>query len=997
MGQVRRQLAGLMQPTVIGSALRRKQRLLACLLLGQFLFASPFIHVAVAQERSLAQYSMRLYQAEQGLPQNEVRSIAQTPDGYLWFGTRDGLARFDGVKFTVFRQETTPGIGHNMFGAMLVDRAGRLWIATGDGLSCFEHGQFRRYTERDGLPANAVHSLLEDRGGTLWVGTWNGLAVFDGRRFRKFTRNDGLPEGSISGLAEDGTGGLWVGTYGNGLSHIADGKISLLTTREGLPANFIQTIFHDRSGNLWIGTQNGSALLNPAGKLQILRDLPGKAICFYQDREDVVWAATDKTFGRYRRGANLVFERQEGPNQDVETVFEDRDGSLWVGTSGAGVARYRSGAFVPYTTREGLADDRTSTIFQDSRGDIWIGGAHGLTRKAASGVSIVPKKEFGGGAVRSIAEDDGGGLWVGTAKGVARFDRQNWTQMGPRDGIPRDVHVLYHDRAGRTWIGSPEGVTIWDHGKISNLTRKQGLPGNYVMSILEDRRGSMWIGTITGLARVDASSITNYTTANGLSSNYIQCLYQDSEDTLWICTPSGLNRLRDGHFHAFSTADGMVSDGTLQLLEDGQNRFWISSYRGIFRVNRSDLNALATGAIGKVNAVSYGTEDGMKSTACAGLGMQPAGWKTRDGTLWFPTDTGVVSINPSAMPSLDPVPVPVLEAVLQDGVESPSAAVGPNIHRIDFVFSAPTSIGAEAIEFRYRLQGYEDEWHDAGTMRLISFTNLPQGKYRFAVSARRPGNPWGPEGASWFLQIQPHVYETRWFYTAMGLLAAMLIWLAHTIRVRATEQRFKTIMGERSRVAQELHDTLLQSVSGTAMEIRGALRVLSQGYSEGGLQQISLALDHLGSSMADARQAIWDLRSPASSEQRLDHALVAAAKRVCAGGPEVDYEVLGEPRQLSRAIEKNAYRIGVEAITNAVRHAQCNKVSMRLHYRKNSLLLFVHDDGVGFNPATAESSSLANHWGLAGMKERAHKCSGQLTIESTPAAGTIVQFEAPFG
>ena len=990
-------MAALMQPAVTGSVMALRERLFPCLLFGQLMFGSYFIHVAMAQARSLSQNSMRLYKTEQGLPQNEVRSIAQTPDGYLWFGTRDGLARFDGVKFTVFSQQTTPGIGHNMFGAMLVDRAGRLWIATGDGLSCFEHRQFRRYTERDGLPANAVHSLLEDRKGTLWVGTWNGLAAFDGTRFRKFAQKDGLPADSISGLAEDGSGGLWVGTYGGGLAHITDGRIHVLTTQDGLPANLIQTVLHDRSGNLWIGTQNGSALLSPVGQLQILRDLPGKSICFYQDREGLIWAATDKIFGRYRNGASLVFEQQEVPKQDIETVFQDRDGSLWVGTSGAGVARYRSGPFVSYTTREGLADDRTNTIIQDSRGDLWIGGAHGLSRKTASGVSKVPEKDFGGGAIRSIAEDGSGALWVGTSKGVARSNLRRWTRMGLRDGIPFDVHVLYADRAGRMWIGSPEGVTIWDHGRTSTLTQKQGLPGNYVMSFLEDRRGSMWIGTITGLAKVDSGSITSYTTANGLSSNYIQCLYQDSEETIWICTPSGLNRLRDGHFRAFSTKDGMVSDSTLQLLEDGQGRFWISSYRGIFRVNRGDLNALATSAIGKVDAVSYGTEDGMKSIACAGLGTQPAGWKARNGTLWFPTDTGVVSINPSALPPPNSSPVPILEAVLKDGVDSPGATVGPDVHRIDFVFSAPTSVGAETLEFRYRLQGYEGEWQDAGTMRRISFTNLHQGKYRFAVSARRPGNPWGPEGASWSLQVQPHLYETRWFYVSLALLAAMLIWLAHSIRIRMTEQRFETIMGERSRVAQELHDTLLQSVSGTAMEIRGALRVLSQGSSEVGVQKISLALDHLGSSMADARQAIWDLRSPPNSEQRLDHALMAAAYRVCAGGPEVDYEILGSPRALTPAVERNAYRIGVEAITNAVRHSQCTKVSVRLQYAKSFFLLFVHDDGAGFKPIKAGSSSLANHWGLAGMKERAEKCSGRLTIESNPGAGTIIQFEVPLG
>jgi ligand-binding sensor domain-containing protein len=266
---------------------------------------------AQTRDRTLSQYSERLYTTEQGLPQNEVRSIAQTPDGYLWFGTRDGLARFDGVRFSIFRQETTPGIGHNMFGAMLVDHLGRLWIATGDGLSCYGHGGFKRYTEKDGLPANAVHTLLEDHSGKLWIGTWNGLAVFDGTHFRTLTKRDGLPANAIAGLAEDGNGGLWIGTYGGGVAHMVDGHFSLSTEKDGLPADFIQTIFRDHNGRLWVGTLKGAALLTSAGRFETVPSLPGKSICFYEDRNGTVWAATDKTFARLTSSGS-VFERQRG-------------------------------------------------------------------------------------------------------------------------------------------------------------------------------------------------------------------------------------------------------------------------------------------------------------------------------------------------------------------------------------------------------------------------------------------------------------------------------------------------------------------------------------------------------------------------------------------------------------------------------------------------------------------------------------------------------------
>ncbi|MGA9129424.1 MAG: two-component regulator propeller domain-containing protein [Terracidiphilus sp.] len=952
--------------------------------------------LACAQEppRLLSQYAVRNYTTEQGLPQNEVRSIAQTPDGYLWFGTNDGLARFDGVKFTVYRQESTPGIGHNMFSALVVDHLGRLWIATGDGLSCYEHGIFRRFTEKDGLPAKPIHTLLADNSGKLWIGTWNGLAVFDGIQFRTLNRKDGLPEDSISALAEDGAGGLWVGTYNSGLAHMAKGKISVSTEKDGLPSNFVQTLFRDREGRLWVGTLKGSALLDTSGHFQAIQGLPGRYSSFYQDHSGSIWSATDKTFARLRMAPGPKFERKESLSLDVDAVFEDRDGSLWVGTSSSGVVRYRPGPFITYTEREGLIDKVAATLFEDSKGRIWVGG-YGLSVRSSTRFHPAALKQIGKSVVWSLAEDGAGAIWVATMKGTFRFDGQSWTRMGKAQGIAETVHCLYSDRAGRIWLGSLEGLTIWDHGRTSKLTLKDGLPSNYVMSILEDREGAFWIGTVSGLTRFDHGKFTTYTTADGLLNNFISALYEDSSGTLWICTPSGLNRFKNGRFKGFTVKEGMFADNVLQLLEDDRHNFWISSFRGLFRINRDQLNAVADGSQARIDSVAYGQEDGIKSGTVGGPGVQPAGWKSRDGTLWFPTNQGVVEVDPTLVQPPIPPPVPLLQDIFADGVVTQSTIFGPEIRRIDFQFTAPTSVQAEAIEYRYRMDGYEDKWHEVGTKRQISFTNLPQGTYHFFVSARRGGGPWSAQEASASISVEPHFYETRWFYSALGLSAFLLIWMANSLRVWAIERRLTGIMAERSRVAQELHDTLLQAVSGTAMEIQGGLGQLRNGSTEAGIQQLSSALEHLGISMADARQAIWDLRSPEHEHGRLDLALESAAQRICGTSLHLCFTVAGKPTMLAETLERQLYRIGIEAVMNAVRHSNGSELTILLEYADEAVSLIVRDNGRGFNYALAETPSHSNHWGLAGMKQRAQQCSADLTIETAPGQGTCIRVNAP--
>ena len=968
---------------------RIRRNLLCSVIIGLAVLAC-----AQEQTRPLSQYSIRTYTTEQGLPQNQVRTIAQTQDGYLWFGTNDGLARFDGVKFTIYRQESTPEIGHNSFSVLLVDHLGRLWIATGDGLSCYENGKFRRFTMTDGLPAKLIHTLAEDRSGKIWVGTWNGLAVFDGVRFRVFKLKNEFAEDPISALADDGAGGLWVGTFSKGLVHLSDGQMTVLTVKDGLPSNSVQTLFRDREGRLWVGTFTGSALLDTSGRVQFIRGLSGRSFCFYEDHSGSIWSATDKTFARLRKGAGLVFEPEESPTQDVDSVFEDRDGSLWVGTGDSGVVRYRSGSFRTYTTREGLADNVANTLFEDSKGDIWVGG-HGLSRGSSGQFHPVASKQNGKRSVWSLAEDSSGEVWAATMKGTYRFDGRSWIRLGARLQIPESVHLLYRDREGRIWLGSLEGLTIWDRGRISKLSEKDGLPSNYVMSIAEDRQGAIWIGLISGLVRYDHGKLKTYGTADGLSGSLISCIHEDETGTLWICTGSGLYRFKNGRFHCFTTKDGMFVNGALHLVEDDEHRFWICSFRGIFRVSRDELNAVADGTQSQVQSIAYTSEDGIRSAVGGGRGVQPAGWKAHDGTLWFATDQGVVKVDPAQLSSPIPPPIPIMEAVLVNGTPTDDTNIQPDTRRIDFQFSAPTSVRAETLEFRYRMQGYDDQWQMAGTERRISFTDLSHGTHRFSIAVRRAGGPWSEQEASVVIHVLPHFYQTRVFYFAAGLMTLLVIWMAQALRVRATEQRLTAIMVERSRMAQELHDTLLQAVSGTAMEIQGGLGLLRKGSTETGIQQLYLALDHLGMSMADARQAIWDLRSPEHENGRLDLALESAAQRICGTGLQLTFTVAGKPVMLSELLERQLYRIGIEAVMNAVRHSNGSQLVILLEYTDQTVNLTVRDNGRGFNSELAETPSRSNHWGLAGMKQRAQQCSAQLTIETSPGEGTCIRVNAP--
>ncbi|HEY0759232.1 MAG TPA: two-component regulator propeller domain-containing protein [Acidisarcina sp.] len=919
-----------------------------------------------------------------------MRAIAQTADGYLWFATRDGLARFDGVHFVVFNKENSEGIGHDMFGALLADHRGRLWIATGSGLSCYEGGRFRRYTVRDGLPNDAIHSLLEDGNGNIWIGTWNGLAVFDGLRFHVFGTREGLLNTAISGLATDGQSGVWVGTFGGGLAHFADGRFVTYTKGNGLPSDVIETVLRDSTGELWIGTLKGFARATAPGRFEAIPEIPGRSIGAWEDQTSHVWAVTEDFTARLDRAKSPRFEREpELDTLNVETLFEDKEGSFWVGTAGHGVARYRRGAFTAFVDDKALDMNRGQVFFQDLRGRLWIGTSHGVSRIRDG--HLVTLRTLGDVNIRAIAEDGKGRLWFGTEHGVSRLDRDH---TRPVTAMPSEVHALYVDGNDRIWAGSPDGIAIWNNGRINRLTVRDGLPSNYVMAIIGDHNGGTWIGTTNGLAHISKSEVTVYTKAQGMLTDYVSSLYLDSEGVLWICTPSGLHRLKDGKINSFTFKDGLPADTVLHVLEDDDRRLWISSFRGIFRIDKEQLEDFAQKRIDRLNAVLYGTDDGMKSAVCTGFGTQAAGWRDHEGALWFPSEQGPVRVQPSGVGDLPPPPQANIESIAVDGQPIGSHAIGPDWRRAEFSFTAPTSVAPELVEFRYRMTGFENLWREIGGARQVTFTSLPHGSYRFDLQARRKGGTWNPLVASAVLRVQPHFYETWWFSLSVGFLGSLLLWFIHSRRLHHAEDRLGAVMRERTRLAQELHDTMLQSLSGTAMQVQAAVRHMSHGDSDTGVQQLNLALNHLEKAQADARRSIWDMQSPEEENRSLDESLRRACHQLCLDGPALAFESHGPLTRLAPDTKRQIFRVGVEAVANAVRHSGTDRIELSLVSGSGTMRLRVRDYGCGFHPSLWQSG-LPGHWGVSGMNERARECGGQLMIHSEPSLGTIVELEVP--
>ena len=951
--------------------------------------------------KNVSEFSHEVWTTEHGLPQNTVHSITQTRDGFIWIATEEGLARFDGLGFTVFDKQNTVELRSNDIHALLEDAQGRLWIGTAGGLVQLQEGKFRPFSDPGRLPSNNVQSVYEDRTGNLWIATSAGLSRLKDGSVTTFTSQQGLRSDSVQAVFEDQQGVLWVGTT-RGLSKFSNGAFVNDALPESLSNASVGAITQDQHGRLWFGTPAGLICFD-GSRFRTYRTTDGlpndRIISLATDKKGGLWIGTAGGLAGFRDNQFNVFSGEALSTSVILSIFEDREGSLWIGMESGGLNLVKDKKFMTYTAKDGLGSDLVKSIYEDRNGGLWIGtNGGGLSLFKDGRFSTYTTKDgLSSNVVLALYGDDEGNIWIGTPDGLNRFKQGRFTTYTFAEGLSNDfVRSIYADHNGNLWIGTRGGLNRFKDGVFKIYTTSDGLANDFVGTIYEDE-DALWIGTLGGLSRLKDEKFTTYTTKDGLSSDVVISLYEDRERTLWIGTNGGgLNRFKDGKFTTYTTRDGLADDVIYRILEDRQGNLWLSANKGIFRLNKKELDDFADKNAGSLRPVAYGTADGMLTRECSG-GGHPSAWRSRDGRLWFSTIKGVAMIDPERIAiNKEPPAVAIEQVRVDDQLIDPARRIelSPGKTRFEFFYAGLSFIAPEKVQFKYKLEGFDKDWVEGGTRRIAYYTNLPPGSYQFRVIACNNDGVWNETGTAFELYLKPYFYQTYWFYAVCALGVALFIWQLYRYRLRQMEAQFTAVLAERNRLAREIHDNLAQELLGISMQLEVVARTMprSAEVAKSHLDRVRMLVRH---GIAEARRYVWDLRSQAFENKDLPAALADTARRLTSESTvSAQVQVSGTFRPLTQLVESNLLRIGQEAINNAVRHARAQMILVRLDFDSGCVRLSVRDDGCGFDNQTPGNGDSA-HFGLIGMRERAEQIGGELQILRGPDQGTEVVVDVP--
>jgi signal transduction histidine kinase/ligand-binding sensor domain-containing protein len=951
-------------------------------------------------------YGIDFWREAEGLPQSRIRSIVQTRDGYLWLGTDNGLVRFNGATFTAFTVETG-SLRDNEVWAIQEDDEGGLWIGTyGGGLTFYKDGLFKTFTTADGLPDDVIRKLDKDREGNIWLTTSNGAARFSHGVFTLFTMRDGLTSNSVSAICANSSQGVLVAT-GATLHRLVDGKFQVVNGLVGKDDGQISHLLSAGDGSVWLGFH---------GQVKRWRDGTVSTYAWHHNlspginqlREDLqgnLWIATEHGVSRLRDGQFEAVPLGEGEAKlgVVYSLYPDREGNLWLGFQSNGLGRLRTRQLLTISASDGLPNDSTRSVFEDSKRNIWIGTVDGLARyRNGESTNYQSIKGSRIGSVRSLAEDAEGNLWIGADQDLLILKGEHLSKV--RDwNWHSEIEVIYRDPHGHMWVGTDgDGLFEFDGNKVHHYGSQDGLASNQVRSLLFDRHGALWISTFgKGITKYVDGKFATYTHNDGLAGDRVAAIHEDEDGALWFATREGLSRFKDGHFFTYGAESGLLVGFVYAILDDDKGNFWFSCAQGLFRVSKAELRDFAAGKIKNVTSIDYGVRDGMKTRAC-NVGDQPTAWKTTDGSLMFCSMKGVVVVDPKRLYSSNVIPPVQIENVLINKQEQlittdPQIQLGAGeveIHYAALSFTAP-----EKVRFKYKLEGFDKDWVDAGTRRFAYYANLPPGRYSFKVIAGHVDGPWNEKGQSFGFYLKPHFYQTSLFLVLIIVTGLVVAGLLYRLRMVELKARYSAVLGERNRIAREIHDTLAQNLAGIALQL-DSVNMQSLDIPVSLRQRLDQAGNLVRYSLSEARRAVTDLRSDELEQRELAVVLPEIAERmvsermVSGADLEAKVQVLGTPLRLDPRTEKNLLRIFQEAMANAVKHAGARTIKVELRYSPGSIVLYVSDDGTGFDTEKIIPLGVG-HYGLTGMRERAERIGGKLTLKSKLGQGTELLVKVP--
>ena len=983
----------------------------------------------------VSQYAHTAWQVREGFTQGYIRSIAQTPDGYIWLGTGFGLFRFDGVRVEHWQPPLNgEQLPSNFIVRLHVGRDGTIWMGAIGGLASWRDGKLTRYPDLAGL---VIGSILEDRNGTVWVGSYSlaspgKLCAIDRTNVDCHRSDSALAKG-VSFLYEDSHDVLW-GVARDGVWRWRPG-----------PPRFYHMPF---------ATAVAPDLGGEAGDGTLLIPLPGRLARFGSGKLETEYQYPAPA----RNAAGVV-------------LLRDRDGGVWIGTDEVGLVHVHQGRADVFSQADGLSGDHVTSLFEDREGDVWVATLGGLDRFRNYAVATYAQRQgFGTIPGRgSVVVGTDGSMWMGTNDGLRMWNHGEATIYGRADdhksesrtvwlptryaasrGLRDHVSVsVFADNAGRILVSTPYAFGFMEKGRFVSI---RGVPGGLVSSVAQDSQGNLWIanedqgllrlskdGTVQHISwasighRDGAQSLAadrstgglwlgfdeggvayfsdgrikeTYGRVEGLGSGRVSALHIETDDTVWAATEGGLSRIKNGQVLTLTSKNGLPCDGIHWVTQDENHSFWLNTTCGLVRIERGTLDAWAADSQLKVKTTVFDSSDGV-SNAPIGFhaGSQVA--RSLDGRMWFQAFLGGASvIDPRHLPSNKITPPVHIERISANGKTYDAwngLRLPPRIRDLKIDYTALSFVAPETIRFRYQLEGQDRNWREVANDREVQYSNVAPGHYVFRVTAANNSGVWNDAGDTLEFSIAPAYYETSWFRALCVAAVLVLVWSLYRLRLHQLQRRFnaglEARVSERTRIARELHDTLLQNLHGLMFQFQAARNMLPRA-PDGAAAVLDSAIGATEQTITDSRGAIQHLRSE-MGEGDLEQWLTATGEELArlhaADGhaPVFRSTVEGERRTLSALPRDEVCRIAREIVRNAFQHAHASRIEVEIRYDDREFRLRIRDDGKGVDSRVLQAAGAAGHWGVRGVRERAQQIGARLEFWSEAGAGTEVELTVP--